>query len=813
MRQPLAVFTLALLLFAGMRPPSGAAQTSELHAAGVRAPVQVTTDRWGIPHVRARSLDDLYLAWGWVSARDRLWQMLWTRAAADGHTHRWLGNSALQADGGAQLFRLRERAHAIWQRDREDAVLRMELERYATGVNAYMQECRDGRRPWPAEIVRLADKPRDWTAEDCVLVVLGFGITLDLDLSELSELRAVADSGAAWYSERRRYENRWMYDTIPDSAAARMWPLRVPGSAGAAHTTSRTVSTSRPAPSPAALAASERWLQAFPPADADGANRASNEFVVGAKRSASGKPVLANDPHLSLGNPSPFHVIHVSVPGAFEAIGADVPGLPVIVSGRNSRAAWGVTAVSADVIDVYADTLSNDNSRVRTHAADGRAGWVPLVKKPFDMSYRVLGLSIPVLPFMNERRYTPHGPVLVLDAKKHMAYAARWTAMEDDRITLSRLVGLERSQNAAEIDERISSLVTPCLNMVSADVGGEARYRTAGLLPVRAHEPGPGPIASNGQFEWTGFVPTADNPHWRVPAAGFAVNANNRPVAGTYPYPLPRYDWAHDRARRMANRLELDKRVTLQDAASVQNDVYSLAAERNVRHLLECADSLYDVLPPRSKAAVDTLRVWDFRARRSRVAPTLYRAWFGAYMRRAKTEGFPGLTLASIMSRAPETLAHSGDKASAETPAVAAAASLAVALDTLAARLGPDLTTWRYGRAHLARFRHPLSALDGRGKWEPPLTPEDGDNASPSVGPSRLPWNLEVGHGPAYRHVVDLAQPSISFGVVPPWNSAAFSDQGDRDMRHRWADHGYVPFLLDWRRIDREALDRLTLTP
>ena len=101
MRQPLAVFTLALLLFAGMRPPSGAAQTSELHAVGVRAPVQVTTDRWGIPHVRARSLDDLYLAWGWVSARDRLWQMLWTRAAADGHTHRWLGNSALQADGGA----------------------------------------------------------------------------------------------------------------------------------------------------------------------------------------------------------------------------------------------------------------------------------------------------------------------------------------------------------------------------------------------------------------------------------------------------------------------------------------------------------------------------------------------------------------------------------------------------------------------------------------------------------------------------------------------------------------------------------------
>jgi penicillin amidase len=165
------------------------------------------------------------------------------------------------------------------------------------------------------------------------------------------------------------------------------------------------------------------------------------------------------------------------------------------------------------------------------------------------------------------------------------------------------------------------------------------------------------------------------------------------------------------------------------------------------------------------------------------------------------------------MNRAPETLAHAGDKGAPETPAVAAAASLAMALDTLAAKLGPDLATWRYGRAHLARFRHPLSALDGRGRWEPPLTPEDGDNASPSVGPSRLPWNFEVGHGPAYRHVVDLAQPDLSFGVVPPWNSAAFSDQGERDLRRPWADHGYVPFDMNWARIERTALDKVVLAP
>jgi penicillin amidase len=195
------------------------------------------------------------------------------------------------------------------------------------------------------------------------------------------------------------------------------------------------------------------------------------------------------------------------------------------------------------------------------------------------------------------------------------------------------------------------------------------------------------------------------------------------------------------------------------------------------------------------------------------VAPTLYRAWFGAYQRRSRVEGLPGLALAALESRAPGSLHAPGAPGTAETPAVAARAALALALDSLAAKLGPDLGTWRYGRAHQARFRHALSAIDPRARWEPPLTPEDGDNATPSVGPSRLPFSVEVVHGPVFRHVVDLARPDVSWAVVPPWNSAAFGTRGDLDLRRRWADHGYVPLLLDPARIDVEAIDRVTLTP
>ena len=794
----------------------GALPATRVRAVGLSQPASVITDRWGIPHIRAANLDDLYYAWGWVSARDRLWQMVWTRAAGDGQTHRWLGNDALRADGGAQLFRLRERAHALWMRDRADPAVSAALEHYAAGVNAWLESCRRGERAWPRELLRLKLAPENWRPEDCYVVLLGFGVTLDLDLPELNEARAVVDSGAGWAANRRRYEDRWIYDSIPDSAAARLWPWRATAATSPASSSLDAGAGVRPrgAPLPGpVLAAAARVLETFPRRDAEGAERASDEFVVGAKRSASGKPILANDPHLGLATPGPIHVVQVSVPGVVEAVGGGAPGLPAIVVGRNTHAAWGVTALSADVVDVYADTLSADGRRVRTHSADGGSGWAPVRSLPYDLHFGVLGLSIPIPEWVQARRYTPHGPVLVWDAKRRLALSARWSAMEDDAISIRRVLGLERSTSAAEVCERFATVVTPCLNVVAADVDGDARYRSIGLLPVRAREPGLGPLPSDGRHEWTGFVPADSMPQWRVPPRGFAVNANNRPAGPHYPYPLPRFDWPHDRARRLAQRLAGDPSLTVEDAASIQNDVVSLAAARTLPLLLACADSLRESLPPRERAACDTLRAWDLRAVRSKVAPTLYRAWFGAYQRRSRLEGLPGLMLASLASRAPGSLHAPGSPGEPETPAVAACAALTMALDSLAAKLGPDLATWRYGRAHQARFRHALSAIDPRARWEPPLTPEDGDNASPCVGPSRLPFSLEVVHGPVFRHVVDLARPRVSYGVVPPWNSAAFAPRGELDLRRRWADHGYVPLYLDPARIDEVAIDRVTLAP
>jgi penicillin amidase len=782
--------SLAFAVLVATAPPARAPGLPP--APPLEHPVRVSTDRWGIPHLQAQTLGDLYLAWGYVTARDRLWQLAYQRRAGQGRLAEWFGHHALTADGGAQLFRLAERAAAIWSRERRDPAVRLAFERYADGINTWLARCRAGASPWPPELRALGARVEDWRPEDSVLLLLGMGVQLDLDLPELREARDAARLGAEWVATRRRYESRWTYETVPSArgtAAARRDGPRpaVPADERLARLAGR---------------AAERLAGLLRPDDEDGARRASNAFAVGAARSASGVPVLANDPHLGLSTPGAFHVVHVSIPGEQEAAGACVPGLPVIVSGRNRDCAWGVTALSADVLDVYADTLSSDGRRVR-HAG----GWVEIQERPYALRWRWLGIPIPVPGQV--RRYTPHGPVVSHDRGARLVLSVRWSALEDARITLGRLVGLERARDAQEVVDRFSTLVTPTLNVLAADRGGRVRYRACGLVPRRARDPGPGPLPGDGRHEWTGFVPASRMPAWSPPPGGFVVNANNRPVAPAPGLSWPRFDWAHDRALRIHQRLAGDRSITAADLRSVQNDVRSGMAGRFVPRLVACADSLSSGLSPRARAALDTLRGWDFTTRRDRVAPALWRAWFVALHRRWGMEGLPARVLATL-----EGEAHDWPRGHApETPARAAAAALDTALADLERLLGPDLATWRWGRAHRARFRHDFTRW-GRNAagLEPPTVPVDGDNATPCVGPSRLPGSIEVGHGAVFRHVVDLAIEDSSWVVVPPGNTFA----GPRLARAQltaWRDHALVPLLLDPERIARERVDDLVLGP
>lgn len=777
-------------------------------AAPPSSTVIIETDVYGVPHIRATNLPDLYYAWGWVTARDRSWQLVLGRARAQGQSHRFLGDEALMADGGAQLFRLRERAAAIWQRDREDPQLRESIERYTDGINAWLQA--RGRLATPrGELAALKLDPEPWRPEDTYALLLGYGVTLDLALPELSEARQIREHGAAWIAQRRRFEDQWIFDSIPDSATGAVPAVpaaaRAQAAARAAGSADRERLAAAPpagpahaAPLPAALLAAAREAErAFPPRAGDGSDRASNAFAVGPLRSASGMPILANDPHLRLTAPGPFHVVHLFVPGMLDVVGAAAPGLPCVISGRNENCAWGVTSVGNDVIDLYADTLSADGKRVRW-----QGGWAPVETRPYDLRLRRAGISIPVPGFVRARRWTPHGPVVGWDPKNRLALAARWSAMEDDRVSVRGMIGVERSRDAEEVARRFRSMVTPAFNCVAADDEGRVIYQTSGLMPVRPFPFTFGPLPGDGRHEWAGFVPADSMPAWRVPANGYVVNGNNRPrrVAG-----WDRFDWVNDRAARMSELLAQTKPLTLESAALIQNDVFSRAGARTTPPLMAAAESAGVQPGARERDALALLRAWSYQAITDRVGPTINRAWWNALARRLGTEGLPGLTLAALLGEAQDALPKKPD-GTLETPAEAAVGALGTALDTLAARLGPDMYSWTWGRAHRALFEHDLGLRDGR-DWSPERIEVDGDGGTVSVAGTRAPWNFDVTHGPGFRHVVDLAEPDSSLAVIPPWNS----DQFRIDQRPRWAEHRYFPLLRDWERIEKRVIDRVTL--
>ncbi len=821
---PLAITLLATLACPGTAAaPGPVASERAISLPSLARPARIVTDRWGIPHVSAGSLADLYFAWGFVTARDRLWQLEYTRRAANGTLWEWFGNRALAADGGAQLFELRERAERIWARQRALASVREPLERYAAGINAYVGLCQGGLEPWPAEFLRLRRRPAPWEPGDVYLVLLGLGMLLDLNLPELEEARDIRERGLVWVEGRRRFEGDMTIASIPDSVAQRLYGRArrptLPGTpfppatrTGArvaparGHPSARTDHGSRAAPDaplPALLLAQARrtlagWLS---PTRRDPDQRASNIFAIGPGRSASGSPLLANDVHLGLAAPGPLYAVHLSVPGEMEAAGACAPGLPVIVSGRNARCAWGLTALNADVMDVYADTLSRDGRQVRW-----RGGWVPLREAPYTMRYRVLGV-LPVPPPGQKRRYTPHGPVVAYDRKRGLALSVHW-AGDDGAITLARLLGIERMGSAADLAAAVRSQVTPTNNIVTADRDGHVIYQTVGALPRRGFEPPAGLLPGDGRHEWQGLIAPGEMPRWELRAGDFVVNANNLPVGPPYPEPLPRYDFMQDRAARMVQRLASDASVTLGDLCSVQNDVYSRGAARFLPLLLRCADSLATRHTPRMRAALDTLRGWDLTARRARVAPTLFRAWLGALQRRSRLEGVPMLAAAALDGRASAALRAPGNGAP-ERPALAATEALRLALSELERRLGPDLAGWSWDQAHQARFRHALAWRDST--LQPPPLPADGDQSTVSVGRSSLPWSVLFTHGPVWRHVVDLAVADSSLCVVPPGNGG----QGPhaRDHLRRWANHEYVPLYLDWARAEAAKESAWRLAP
>ena len=772
--------------------------TSTIRARGLGAPVEIWRDRQGIPHLRAESTRDAFLGQGFVHAQDRLWQMEYDRRRAYGRWAELAGPGALAQDIQMRRFRLEASARADY--DAVNAETRAMLDAYAAGVNAFIETT----RALPVEFGLVGARPEPWQPWDSGAVFKVRHVLMGLWQVKAWRARLVRQLGAARASA-----------LCPGTQANPMLILP-PGVAydGA------------PIEGLAELTAGEAALPALPEWEVG-----SNNWAVSGALTASGKPLVAGDPHRPLDVPSVYYQNHLAGP-EFDAIGlsfAGVPGLPHF--GHNARVAWCVTHAQADYQDLFIE---------RFDAADPRRyqwGGQWLVAETAREVVVVRGAA----PVDIDVTVTRHGPIVLGDPRRGTGIAFSYTATAGPNHTFESLLPMLRARTAAELDEAQRPWVDPANNLVFADVDGAIGYRTRGAIPVRplanAWLPVPG---WDGAHEWRGMVPFEEMPATRNPANGFIVTANSRIVGDEYRHYLA-VDWTPDfRTRRLVHRLgELARRpsrATAADMAELHADRVSLPARAFVDILAARAAELASAQPAMAddavaKDALARVLAWDGAMDSDQAAPTIYSAFRETLLRDLMepilgpltAEAFAGTPRGAVghMSRLRAVLAdmiRADDRrllppGGSWTAAMARAFAAAVA--GLRAALGDDVAGWCWGRVHTTKPEHTLAATfpQHARALNPPAVAMGGDGDTVQAASFIASAGYTLTSTSVARYVFDLADWERSVWIVPLGASGHPGSPHHADQAEAWAACRHVPMRYDWAGIRGDAETHQTIQP
>jgi penicillin amidase len=768
-------------LLSAFPPPATLAQTATparaehavVRLAGLKGGAKVRRDERGIPYIEAADEMDLYFAQGYVTAGDRLWQMDLMRRTARGELSEIFGRATLEDDKRRRAYGFAQVAEAsVAQADPRSRAV---MEAYARGVNAYIDSL--DAKSLPPEFQILGFRPRHWTPADSAAVGKNFAealsTTWQLDIARTLFADLAPDKAAALFPETSPLDLPVVGTDKPDKKSA---------------PPAKTRSALPPATHEAELLAelsSIREVEARTRARVglyaeDSA--ASNNWVVSGKRTASGKPLLANDPHLAPSAPSIWYMVHLSAPG-LRVAGVTAVGAPGVVIGHNERIAWGMTNLGPDVQDLYREKFDPANPRrYMTPAgwrdAEVRREEIKVRKSPAGTETEVVTHEVPV---------TRHGPVVLQRGED--SYALRWTALSPTSAEFAAFYKLNRARNWKEFQEALRDYAGPTQNFVYADVDGHIGYYGAGQIPVRAGGDGSLPYdGSKDEGEWKGFIPFAELPHVFDPPSGVIVTANNRIVGTSYPHFLT-HVWAPPaRARRIHDLLVAKPRLTADDFRAVLGDAYTISGHTFTREVAKVArEAGLDAKDEKWRETVRLFESWDGQltpeARAPRLADEMAAAFRGKILagvfgaERAGQYRWPAS--ANFFDRViQERPAEWLPKGVAGYPELLDAA-LADARKSLTNRLGADETKWTWG-ALPVRFPHPLASVPSVGEpFKIAPFPQKGGGgifASPNVGPA-VSMRLI-----ADASDWDKTQQGISLGI-----------SGDPRSPH-WQDQ-----LADWR--------------
>lgn len=770
-------------------PPAG-----EVQLPGISQAVRIRRDDAGVPHVFAENLPDLGFGVGVAMAQDRRWQMETLRRLAlgrvaevagdrrlDGPSLHLMGRSLLAVDRFYRSLRILDVSRQELSLVSEEG--RGLLEGFAHGVNTWVAQCRPA--DLAPEFLLAGIDPEPWRPEDTLVIGKLIGWLLSLAFVAKPILATLA----------------------ADSTLARFLPPQMANGQCIAE-----------GKLPADAADLDRLARHA--LGLLGPGTGSNSWVLGGARTASGKPLLCNDPHLLFGLPALWYPIALNTP-THRVIGATMAGIPAILIGRNDRVAWGMTAVMADDGDFYRETLDAAGARYRR---DGE--WQPL--ETADETFRVRGRRQPTRDTL---RYVRHEGVLcpLLPVRGgEPATSFRWVGLEAWR-GWDGLLGMNRAASLQEFESSLQAFAVPAQNVVAADATGAFGYFCAGKIPRRPWAEAVPPILDGAvpEHAWGGYLCWAEHPRALNPDDGYVVTANNR-VAQTLPLGLERGFWEPSyRATRIASLLRPARDARWQDMADIQADVLSLQAAGLLAHLVRpVREGLTD---PRARQAAELLMAWDCRMAAESPAAVLYHFFYGQLLEqriRPILDGrAPGIfarylsTLHLAVSAVDTALLAEDPSVFPQGAAAAVEACLAAAWDGAGARLGSDAASWRWGDVHRLTFQHVL----GRGsRWGVRFlawlfglnrgpVPRPGDGMTVNLGAFLLTAPFQIAVGPSYRQIVDLGAPEESRWIV------AGGASGDPRSRH-YADQ-IAPWLVGEMRpmrflgMEDPNGRRLTLVP
>ncbi len=726
--------------------------------------VSVIRDENGVPHIKAGSERDLYIAQGYIQAQDRLFQMDLSRRQASGRLSEVVGESTVDNDKFFRTIRLRSAAEKSFAAYSEEG--KQVLSWFAEGVNLYMKEAEE-KGTLPLEFSILGYKPEPWSEVDSLTI----GKYMAYDL------------GGNWEDQAFRH---YLLQHFPEEKAYDLFPSY---------------------PEDAPYIISEKDLnigKSFAAAVIAPEFNGSNNWVVSGKKTASGLPLLANDPHLSLATPSVWYQMHLEAP-TVNVSGVIFAGIPGIILGHNESIAWGVTNTGPDVQDLYIEKRNPENPSQFLYMDKWEDAEV--VKEPI----KVKGESA----IDYEVTITRHGPVISEFAHadgKEEVLALRWTA-HDPSAELEAILHMNKASNWEEFEAALQNFNTPAQNFVFADKKGNIAYKANGNIPIRKKGDSLLPVPGwTGEYEWVGFIPYDELPRTVNPKEGFISTANNKVISDEYAYHISN-QWAQAyRQMRIQEVLREGSKLTVEDMQTLQMDTLNLQAQEFIPRFLKAMGSQED---EQVKKALRILENWNYHDDRNEAAPMIFNQWISMIQTEMFEETIPPETLELFKGKRIVTDGLLMDALEGQPgPWVKEQGGIAELLTSSLKRVlaelekseGGNMEEWKWGDYHQVRFNHPLSSVFPlqyifNSKGGIPV-----DGSAVTVQAAAVNENGIVYHGGSWRFVSDLSDLTKASHLVGPGQSGHVKSRHYDDQLEAWADGIYHQTKLNGMKGDKLVL-------